>query len=76
MSTKLLRYTASVRNFGLFTTLVDHLLGTFHYEAREEPFSSEELGIGTEPNYPIDYLSQLAQPFRRREGEASVSSAV
>jgi sterol desaturase/sphingolipid hydroxylase (fatty acid hydroxylase superfamily) len=63
-------------NFGLFTTFVDHLLGTFHYEKREQPFSSEDLGIGTEPDYPIDYLSQLAEPFRSREGEASVSSAV
>ena len=63
-------------NFGLFTTLVDHLLGTFHYEERAKPFSSEELRIGTEPNYPTDYLSQLAEPFRSREGEASGSSTV
>lgn len=30
-------------NFGLFTTLWDHLLGTFHFEARGR-FESEELG--------------------------------
>ena len=54
-------------NFGLFTTLVDRCLGTFHYEAREEPFMSDELGIGAEPDYPMNYLAQLAKPFRVRE---------
>ena len=53
-------------NFGLFTTLVDHLLRTFHYEARGERFSSEELGIGAEPQYPVEYAQQLLEPFRRR----------
>jgi sterol desaturase/sphingolipid hydroxylase (fatty acid hydroxylase superfamily) len=52
-------------NFGLFTTLVDHLIGTFHYEPRER-IGSDELGIGAEPNYPVDYLPQLVEPFRRR----------
>jgi sterol desaturase/sphingolipid hydroxylase (fatty acid hydroxylase superfamily) len=62
-------------NFGLFTTLVDHLLGTFYYEKRERRFTSEELGIGAEPNYPRTYLAQLAEPFRaRRVGEASVNT--
>ena len=50
--------------FGLFTTLVDHVLGTFHYEERG-PFTSGELGIGAEPNYPVNYAAQLAAPFRR-----------
>ncbi len=51
-------------NFGLFTTLWDHLLGTFHYETRPERFTSEQLGIGAEPNYPVAYLPQLIEPFR------------
>ena len=62
-------------NFGLFTTLVDHLLGTFHYEKRGGRFSSEDLGIGAEPNYPAGYLAQLAEPFRTRSAETSLSSA-
>lgn len=50
-------------NFGLFTTVWDHLLGTFHYEERA-PFSSDELGIGARPDYPTGYLEQLLEPFR------------
>ncbi|MCR9095706.1 MAG: sterol desaturase family protein [bacterium] len=61
-------------NFGLFTTLVDHALGTFHYEQRETRFTSEELGIGAEPDYPSAYLSQLAEPFRARPRDASAGS--
>ncbi len=52
-------------NFGLFTTLWDRLLGTFHLEERGR-FESEELGIGAEPNYPTAYLPQLLEPFRWR----------
>jgi len=59
-------------NFGLFTTLVDHILGTSHYEERFDRFASEELGIGAEPNYPVDYIPQLVEPFRmRRPSEAT-----
>ena len=50
-------------NFGLFTTLWDHLLGAFHWEERPR-FASEELGIGGRPDYPADYLPQLIEPFR------------
>lgn len=52
-------------NFGLFTTLWDQLLGTFHFEERE-PFVSDDLGIGAEPDYPADYWRQLVQPFRAK----------
>lgn len=52
-------------NFGLFTTLVDHLLGTYYYEARDERFTSEALGIGARPDYPEQYGAQLIEPFRR-----------
>lgn len=49
-------------NFGLFLTLWDHLLGTFHFEHRNQ-FHSDELGIHHRPDYPVDYLDQLVQPF-------------
>lgn len=52
-------------NFGLFTTLWDQLLGTFHFEERE-PFVSDDLGIGAEPDYPVDYWPQLVEPFRAK----------
>jgi sterol desaturase/sphingolipid hydroxylase (fatty acid hydroxylase superfamily) len=50
-------------NFGLFTLLWDHALGTFYYEERRT-FASDELGIGAQPDYPPGYFAQLAQPFR------------
>ena len=49
-------------NFGLVTNIWDHLLGTFQLEEREM-FTSDELGIGKEPDYPNSYLQQLARPF-------------
>ena len=55
----------AVVNYGLFTLLWDHLLGTHRYEP-ERPFTSDDLGIGSEPDYPSSYLAQLAAPFRRR----------
>jgi len=61
-------------NFGLLTTLVDHLLGTFYYESREEGFTSDELGIGARPNYPSDYVAQLVEPFRSQSTEPSLNS--
>lgn len=51
-------------NFGLFTTIWDHLLGTFHYEDKLAPFASAEMGIESEPNYPVSYLDQLRRPFQ------------
>lgn len=51
-------------NFGLFLAVWDHFLGTFHYEQRSAPFVSQELGIGSHPDYPQDYWNQLLQPFR------------
>ncbi len=52
-------------NFGLFTTLTDHVLGTWFYE-EDCVVKSEDLGISAEPNYPIDYLPQFLAPFRQR----------
>jgi len=52
-------------NFGLFTTLGDHLLGTYYYEPTKT-FESADLGIGTDPDYPQGYLRQLVAPFVRK----------
>ncbi|MFI8973813.1 sterol desaturase family protein [Nocardia asteroides] len=51
-------------NFGLFTLLWDHLLGTYSYDPRRR-FTSEQLGMAAHPDYPVGYLDQLAEPFRR-----------
>jgi len=53
-------------NFGLFTTFTDHLLGTVYYD-KGRVIGSDELGIAAQPNYPINYLSQLIHPFRPQE---------
>ncbi|SDD66398.1 sterol desaturase family protein [Kordiimonas lacus] len=50
-------------NFGLFTTIWDRMLGTAVYDAKRR-FSSNDLGIGKEPNYPDTYLAQLIRPFK------------
>jgi sterol desaturase/sphingolipid hydroxylase (fatty acid hydroxylase superfamily) len=58
-------------NFGLFTLIYDHaLLRTFSYDP-DRPFTSDDIGIGKQPDYPTGYLDQLAEPFRagaRRSG--------
>jgi sterol desaturase/sphingolipid hydroxylase (fatty acid hydroxylase superfamily) len=51
-------------NFGLFTLIYDHLLlRTFSYDP-DKVFTSDDLGIAKQPNFPTDYLAQLAEPFR------------
>lgn len=50
-------------NFGLFTTIWDHLLGTFYYSSTQVAVDS--LGIGDRPDYPQAYIAQLLEPFRR-----------
>jgi sterol desaturase/sphingolipid hydroxylase (fatty acid hydroxylase superfamily) len=52
-------------NFGLFTLVWDRLLGT--YAAPGRVVTSDHLGIAAQPDYPVTYLSQLAQPFRQAE---------
>lgn len=51
-------------NFGLFTHLWDHLLGTYAYN-RTRQFTSDDLGMAAKPHYPDAYLAQLAEPFTR-----------
>jgi sterol desaturase/sphingolipid hydroxylase (fatty acid hydroxylase superfamily) len=51
-------------NFGLFTLLYDHLLfRSFSYD-RDKVFTSDDLGIAKQPDFPTAYLAQLAEPFR------------
>lgn len=50
-------------NFGLFTMLWDHLLGTF-VKDRPQPRDGE-LGVAGRPDYPVGYSAQLVEPFRR-----------
>jgi sterol desaturase/sphingolipid hydroxylase (fatty acid hydroxylase superfamily) len=57
-------------NFGLFTLIYDHaLLRTFSYDPARR-FTSDDIGIGKQPDYPTAYLDQLAEPFRARRSEA------
>ncbi|WP_216612779.1 sterol desaturase family protein [Myxococcus xanthus] len=49
-------------NFGFFTHLWDYLLGTWSYTP-EKRFSSDDLGIAKEPDFPVGYWAQLREPF-------------
>ena len=51
-------------NFSLFFTIWDRLLGTAVYYPR--PFTSDDLGIGKQPDYPTAYVDQLLEPFINR----------
>jgi sterol desaturase/sphingolipid hydroxylase (fatty acid hydroxylase superfamily) len=53
-------------NFGLFTLVWDHLLGTFSYDAARR-FGSEDLGITGRPRYPSRYKQQLLAPFQPQD---------
>ena len=57
-------------NFGLFFTLWDHLLGTA-FDGRGYRLGSDDLGIGSRPDYPHAYLAQLVEPFRASAEQAS-----
>ena len=50
-------------NFGLFTTLWDHLAGTFRYQADSAPRAPDAVGL-TPPMPSRRYVAQLAAPFR------------
>ncbi len=49
-------------NFGLFTNIWDHMLGTFVWK-RPMP-KDGDLGIDGDPNYPVEYVDQLIEPFK------------
>jgi sterol desaturase/sphingolipid hydroxylase (fatty acid hydroxylase superfamily) len=61
-------------NFGLFTLLWDHLLGTYSYDPARQ-FTSADLGMAARPDYPRAYLGQLIEPFRRT-GTCTTTPAV
>ncbi|WP_085693933.1 MULTISPECIES: sterol desaturase family protein [unclassified Pseudomonas] len=51
-------------NFGLFFTVWDRLLGTaFH--TQDYRIGAGDLGIGSRPDFPRDYVAQLLDPFAR-----------
>lgn len=52
-------------NFGLFTTIGDHVLGTYYFD-QQKKFGTDDLGIGTDPTFPRPYLAQLLAPFTRQ----------
>lgn len=52
-------------NFGLFTMVWDWILGTASFDP-SRTFSSADLGIENDEDYPADYGAQILAPFRRR----------
>ncbi|OIN44448.1 fatty acid hydroxylase [Pseudomonas azotoformans] len=50
-------------NFGLFLNLWDWLLGTAFYREGYR-MGAGDLGIGSRPDFPVDYGAQLRDPFR------------
>lgn len=52
-------------NFGLFSSVWDHLLGTFRFDPAASPCVGE-LGVVGRADYPVDYFPQILEPFRRR----------
>ena len=49
-------------NFGLFFTVWDWLLGTGFY-TEDYRIGQGDLGIGSRPDFPRDYVAQLSDPF-------------
>lgn len=49
-------------NFGLFFTVWDWLLGTGFY-TEDYRIGQGDLGIGSRPDFPRDYVAQLCDPF-------------
>lgn len=50
-------------NFGLFTNLWDHLMGTAVWDP-DRDFDSDIIGIAKEPDFPATYVAQLIKPLR------------
>ncbi|PMU23358.1 MULTISPECIES: sterol desaturase family protein [unclassified Pseudomonas] len=50
-------------NFGLFFNLWDWLLGTAFY-SHDYRMGQGDLGIGSRPDFPREYVAQLRDPFR------------
>ncbi|MFZ6875013.1 sterol desaturase family protein [Undibacterium sp. Di27W] len=52
-------------NFALFSPVWDQILGTAFYP--DYRLTSSDLGIGSQPDYPVAYSQQLKEPFRRKQ---------
>lgn len=52
-------------NFGLFTLLWDRLLLRTYSFDPDRRFTSDDLGMAKEPDYPTRWRDQMLQPFRR-----------
>jgi sterol desaturase/sphingolipid hydroxylase (fatty acid hydroxylase superfamily) len=50
-------------NFGLFTTVWDHVFGTFRYDAKQA-FAIGDLGVEGRADYPRGYFAQMVAPLR------------
>ena len=53
-------------NFGLFTCVWDHLLGTFRRADPSRRFVPGDFGVADRPDYPRAYGAQMVEPFRAR----------
>lgn len=53
-------------NFALFFSVWDRLLGTALH-LPDYALAEDDLGIGDRPDYPVGYVDQLAEPFRRAD---------
>ena len=53
-------------NFGLFTLAWDYVYRTHSFDP-DRRFTSDDLGMAAEPDYPTSYLRQLAEPFVAHE---------
>lgn len=60
------RVTEGDVNFGLFTCLWDHLLGTFRRADPSRRFVPGDFGVADRPDYPRAYAAQMVEPFRIR----------
>jgi sterol desaturase/sphingolipid hydroxylase (fatty acid hydroxylase superfamily) len=54
-------------NFGLFLTVWDRMLGTFH-EKPSRPITAKDLGIDEVPNFPKGYVEQFLFPIFYKPG--------
>jgi len=62
-------------NFGLFTTFTDYFLGTVYFD-KNRTIGIKDLGISTQLNYPVGYISQLVEPFRtHKSNEETITNS-
>jgi sterol desaturase/sphingolipid hydroxylase (fatty acid hydroxylase superfamily) len=54
-------------NFGLFFTIWDRLLGTFHAEP-PRPITAKDMGIDEVPQFPKGYFEQVMFPLHYKPG--------